>query len=421
MVSKAEKKKILFVDDEPNVLNGLKRMLRSMRNEWDMTFASGGQEALDILVDTAMDVVVSDMRMPHIDGVRLLTEVKQRYPNTVRIILSGQAEEEAILRSIGPSHQFLSKPCDPTILKQTVSRACALRDLLENGHLRNAVSQLCSLPSMPSLYVNLLELLKEPDCTARHVSAIIEKDMGMLAKVLQLVNSAYFGPSRKVNSAKEAVTMLGMDVIKSLVFSVQVFSQFDQDKVSCLSIDELWQHSLGVGILARRIAQVECQDQRIINDAFIAGVMHDAGKLILALNLPEQYSKTIALTKEKTIPHWKAELEVFGTSHAEVGAYLLGLWGLPNSIVEAVAYHHTAQECPGDEFSPLTAVHVADAIYVSNTEHVADIFDHADKPVSNIGQPYDVDGEYLDRLNLTDRLPLWHKAALEERTQGVPI
>ena len=407
-------RQILFVDDDKNVLNGLKRMLRSMRDSWDMEFAESGMEALKILETKPFDVVVSDMRMPGMDGAQLLTKVKMLYPKTVRLILSGQSQQESIIRSIGPSHQFLSKPCNAETLRDTVSRACALMDCLNGSNIKNLMSQMTTLPSLPSLYVELLELLKSPEASIKQVGNIISKDIGMTAKVLQLVNSAYFGIPRRINSASEGVSLLGLDLIKSLAFSVQVFSQFDQDRLPGFSIEQLWHHSMGTAVFSRKIAWHEKQDSELADNAFMAGMLHDVGKLIMAYNIPEEYSKTIQIAKETCVPHWQAEKEVFGTSHDEVGAYLLTLWGIPNTIVEPVMFHHRPLESHDKMFTNVTAVHTADSLYMSNIIHVANLFDHQGNPIDVIGASYDADKEYLETIGVSDKYEVWRDICLTE-------
>ena len=275
------KTRILFVDDEPKVLQGLKRMLHRVRSEWDMTFALSAQEALDVLTQQPYDVIVSDMRMPGVDGAQLLAEVKRRYPRMVRLILSGESEEKCILRSVGPSHQFLSKPCDPEMLKETIVRARTLCALLDEGPVKELVAQITTVPSLPALYIELLELLKSPDATIKQVGAIIEKDIGMTAKILQLVNSAYFGIPRQVSSTVQAVSFLGLETVKTLVLSVQVFSQFDQSKLPNFSVDGLWRHSVRTATYVRKIAQAENFDRKVTDTAFMVGMLHDVGNQFL--------------------------------------------------------------------------------------------------------------------------------------------
>ncbi len=395
------KKRILFVDDDPNVLQGLRRMLRTMRHEWSMEFAASGRDALEILEQVPFDVVVTDMRMPGMDGAALLTEVMKRYPQIVRIVLSGQSDEDTILRSVGPAHQYLSKPCDADRLKATVGRACALRDLLGDGSLKRLVSQMETLPSLPSTYVELMDVLRSGKASMVEVGEIISKDIGMSAKVLQLVNSAFFGLPRHVSSPTEAAVLLGIDTVKALVLSVHVFSQFDPEKLQSFSIPALQRHSLATAALAKAIAEAENLDPMFRDHAFMAGLLHDSGKLILAANLPDRYKAAFAQASEHQVPLHDAERPIFGATHAEVGATLLGLWGLPDAIVEAVAYHHSPAECVGNSFSPLTAVHVADALEHGRQE--------AGLSASLL------DDEYLDRIGVADRLPVW-----QNLTQTLP-
>jgi len=390
---------ILFVDDEPNVLQGLQRMLRPMRQEWEMEFTDSGAQALAKLSEHPFDIVVSDMRMPRMDGNQLLTEVMQKHPQVVRIILSGHSDQEVILKSVGIAHQYLSKPCDPEILKTTVARAIALRDLMANVLLKRLVSQMQSLPCLPSLYVELVDELGKPDPSIKAIGETISKDVAMTAKILQLVNSPFFGICKRVSSPAEATSLLGLDIVRSLVLSIQVFSQFNQASVPGMPLEQLWSHSLKVGQYAKHIARAENQDRRIADDAFMAGVLHDTGKLILASNFSDWYNQAISLSKEKQEPLAVLETELFGTSHGEVGAYLLGLWGFSHPLIEAVAFHHHPSRSPDGGFSLLTAVHVANA------------FAHADSSSNGPVHPSNsLDVEYIANLNLTERIPCWREA-----------
>ncbi len=350
-------RKILFVDDEPRVLQGLKRMLRSMRNEWDMHFAEGGHAALSVLENDNYDVIVTDMRMPGMDGSQLLEKVMAKYPNIVRIVLSGHSDQEVILKTVKPAHQFLSKPCDATTVKTTIAQACKLQDLLNNEDIKNIVSQIDTLPSIPSIYTEIVDEMESLDPSIKNVGEIIEKDIGMSAKVLQLVNSAFFGLPRHVSSPSHAVSLLGMEIVKSLVLSIHIFSEFDQGKVRHFSLNQLWEHSILVSRFSKRILELEKQDETTIDYGFLSGMLHDIGKLILAANMPDKYDIVLRLSKEGALQIHEAEEQVFSTNHSDVGAYLLGLWGLPHPIVEAVAFHHSIDTCRLDKISPAIAVH----------------------------------------------------------------
>ncbi|MES4786123.1 MAG: hypothetical protein C4294_10200, partial [Nitrospiraceae bacterium] len=313
------KQKILFVDDEPNVLNGLRRTPPSLEQEWGIAFATSGQEALAILSQDSYDVIITDMRMPDMDGGRLLSEVRVRHPHVVRVLLSDQSDLEAVLRSVSSAHQCLSKSCTPDLLRATVARACAVRDLLANDALRKLVSGMQTLPSLPALYREVMEELQSPDASIEKVGRIIAKDMGMVTKILQLVNSPFYGLRTHISSATQAVALLGLDTIKSLVLSMKVFSQFEGAHQSFFSLEVLWNHGMMVGRCAQIIAKEQGVDQRIMEDAFTAGLLHDVGLLVLATNLPTQYTDTLALIQDRGIPEWEAEREVLGATHGDIG------------------------------------------------------------------------------------------------------
>ena len=398
------KKRILFVDDEPNILEGLQRMLRDMRQEWDMHFAKSGQEALDCLSREPFDVVISDMRMPGMDGAQLLTEVMRRHPQIVRIILSGHSDQDIILKAVRPAHQYLSKPCDPETLKSVVRRACAVRDLLADASIKRMISTMESLPTLPSLYVEIMEELRSPNASIQKTGKIISKDVGMTAKVLQLVNSAFFGLPRHVSSPGQAVALIGLDTVKALVLSVHIFTQFAPKELT--SLEGLWKHSLTTSLFAKIIAREENQKQTFIDDCFMTGLLHDLGKLILSVNLPDRYRQIHAGAIERNISLWDAEREVLGVTHSEVGAYLLGLWGLPDDTVEGLAFHHCPNACQRSNFSLLTAVHSANALaHEECAEKSMEVLPH-------------IDVDYLSKLGIANRLPRWKEVCSKALKEG---
>jgi putative nucleotidyltransferase with HDIG domain len=355
-------KHILFVDDEPRVLEGLRRMLRPLRHEWQMAFASGGVEALEILAVMPCDVLVTDMRMPGMDGVQLLETVRTRFPSMLRIILTGQCNRDTLLRGVSLAHRHLTKPCDPDTLKDTVARACALQQLLKSSSLQTLASRLDSVPSLPSLYLQVVKELEAREPSLPTIGRIISQDMGMTAKILQLANSALFSLPRRVTSAAQAVVLLGSETTRALVLAAHVFSRLDPALLQSFALESLWQHSMAVSALARRVAQTEQADETATGYAATAGMLHDIGKVMLASQWPKVYQEVLARTQQENVPLWEAERAVFGAGHAEVGAYLLGLWGLPDPIIEAVVWHHQPEACPGEHFTPLTAVHAANAL-----------------------------------------------------------
>jgi len=395
------KKQILFVDDEPLILKGLQRTLRKMRTEWDTAFTSSAKEALDILDQQSMDVIVSDLKMPEMDGMQLLTEVKARHPQVVRIILSGHTEHEVTLRSVQYAHQNLTKPCDAEILKQTLVKLFALRDILADEAVKKIVSQIGSLPSLPSIYSAIIEEMHSEDPSLKKVGDIISKDLSMTAKILQVVNSVFFGLSRKIGSPQEAVVLLGLGTIKALVLSVKIFAEFSQKKFAWFNMDALFNHSMSVSTYAKAIVKNEKLGQDLINHSLMAGLLHDLGKLILATNFQEPYQQVLTAAQGSDRNLWDLEYEAFGTSHAEIGAYLMGLWSLETPIIEAIAFHHCPANSMSQNMGLLTAVHVGNAI------------DHNGQAPTNGNTDLQYDAQYLDSLGLADRIPAWRRVCSE--------
>jgi len=198
-----------------------------------------------------------------------------------------------------------------------------------------------------------------------------------------------------------------METVKALVITVHIFSEFKQAVESGLPLSALWDHCMATGMFAKAIAQDMNLDLGEISDTFMSGLLHDVGKLVLAVSLPERYRDVLALVNEAGKSYYESELEVFGTTHAQVGAYLMGLWGLANPIVEAIAFHHVPSECPISGFSAVTAVHVADVL--DNVKGSDDL--------EQVGLLLDLD--HLEKLKLMDRLALWKTICLQEMAEKV--
>jgi HD-like signal output (HDOD) protein len=356
------KQQILFVDDEPMVLQGLQRILRPLRGEWDMVFAEGGAQALEFMATHAFDVIISDMRMPGMNGAELLKEVMRHYPTTVRMVLSGHADKDLVSQCVGVAHQYMSKPCDPDQLKAMIRNACALSGRLVGDEVKKVLGAIDRLPIVPQLYLELKEALKSEDNNPTVLGAIIQKDIGMTAKILKMVNSPFFGLRRIISDPKDAVAYLGIDTIRGLVLSSSIFEQSRPFHTRHLDISDLWRHSMSVATGAKAIAQAEAMGRLAEEEAFVGGILHDVGVLVLASNFSETYDKVSELVISEKVAISTAEQEFFGVTHAEVGAYLLGLWGLPAGILKMVSLHHRPYAFESDGLCTTLAVHAADVI-----------------------------------------------------------
>jgi HD-like signal output (HDOD) protein len=372
--------------------------LRKQRKQWDMVFALGAPAALSEMAKQPADVVVTDMRMPGMDGASLLEKIRELYPATTRIVLSGQAERESVVRAVPVTHQFLSKPCDGEALRAVIERACALQQLLTDPTIRALVSGVDRLPSAPAVYFKLRQALSRTDASIAQVSEIVQEDPAISAKILQLVNSAYFGLPQRVATLEHAVSYLGLDPIKALSLSAHVFGTFEGAGAAGLSIDRVQKFSLLTASLAKRFAS----DKKLADEAFTSGLVHDVGKLTLAVRMPAEFKEIQRVASASKRPVHDVERETLGSTHAEVGAYLLGAWGLPLPVVEAVGFHHNPSAIQEGAREILAAVHVADALL----EHAPA---SAAVPLSELG----LDLPFLEEARLLDRLPEWRKMAEE--------
>jgi len=388
-------KRILFVDDEPLLLEVIEARLCERIGNWEMDFAGGGDRALKLMFQKPYDVIVADMRMPEMDGIELLTLVMQRHPNTTRIMMSGQSDRDQTLRLVGTAHQYISKPCNLDDLECAIDQALDQREILTNESLKKLVSQMQSLPSIPGLYLELVEELQKEDPALDQIGAIISRDLGMCSKMLQLVNSAFFGLPRKIANTEEAVGYLGIDTVKALVLYLHIFSLYERVKIQNFSYERLWSHCWSVGVTARKIAQHEGFSREETDNVFIAGLLHDVGKLVLVTGVPSSYQIAIDRAVNDHLLMHEAEKSVFGTSHAEVGGYLLGLWGLPSQIIEGVGWHHNPTACGVEGVTPAIIIHVADWI------------DHQSSPSQSETASALLDEPYLERNGLLEKMTEW--------------
>jgi putative nucleotidyltransferase with HDIG domain len=218
---------------------------------------------------------------------------------------------------------------------------------------------------------------------------------------MELASSAFFDGSGQVDSLMQAVSLLGLETVEGLVLASEINSRFDEKEIEQLTGVPLWDHSMSVGIFSKEIARLEKANREIQGKAFLVGMLHDVGKLLLAANFPEQYRKVVALSNGRPQSVMDGELRVFGVTHAEVGAFLLCLWGLPDFIAEAIAYHHQPGESPCLGFNLQAVVYVADMLAYAAEHGLVEGED-----------PLKDDMYQLNKLGLSDRFEAWKKHCL---------
>jgi len=389
-------KRIVFVDDEARVLSSLRNLLHRERHRWDLAFCATGPAALAELDRCGADVVVSDVKVRGMDGVDFLEQVRQSHPEATRIVLSGDGERDALIRANHVTHQVLPKPCGVEVLVSTLERACALQDLVDNPKARELAGRMDRVPSPPRAYWDLAAAAAQPSTSMADLAAIVERDPASSAKVLQLVNSAYFGLARRVTSVSQAVTLLGVELLKGLVLSTHVFSQLRTVAPRAgFSVEGVVAGALRVARVAKRLPKTREQAEL----AFTTALLKDLGLIVMLDSLPEQLAHAAELSREENVSLVEAERRVFGVTHLELGAYLLGVWGLALTIVEGTAYHQRPSALAGARSQVLGAVHVAWAL------------------ASEGGSEQPLDQEYLRAAKLEGSLDRWREAAGEELAQ----
>jgi HD-like signal output (HDOD) protein/ActR/RegA family two-component response regulator len=336
-------KRILFVDDDVNVLNGLRRGLHSMKDQWRMDFVESGVDALAKLNAAKVDAIVTDVRMPGLDGLELLQKTRKTWPQVVRIVLSGQADETSLMHLLSSTHAVLTKPCDLDELKSRITCALANGNRLGGAELRNLISEVGIVPSLSFLLAEVTKEFKKDQPSIESIAQIISMDLGMSSAVLHFVNSGYFGTSRATLNPERAVHWLGLDAVRELILSNNKGFAFDWREFDYFDPLTVASDAIATGAAARALALARSSDAATVEDAYAAGLFHDIGQIVLARVLGTFYDSVVETSIVLGCPLWETERQMIGATHAQVGAYLLGLWGFPESVLNAVSMHHSTR------------------------------------------------------------------------------
>ena len=359
---------VMFVDDEWRVLSGIERALAMRDTDWESRFCTSGDEALAALLEKPADVVVSDMRMPFMDGVEFLSRVREHWPGALRIILSGYSDPEATIRMLDAGQQFVTKPCNNATLLAIVENALGLRSLLDDEAMLELIGRVSRLPTAPKLFFELNRLLADPSSSIPTIIAMIIRDPALSAKVLQLGNSVYFANGQPICDVADAVRHLGVDQVRLFVLASLVCAGAAESP----RIDTLQTRAR----LAARIASlIAMQVGEQPGPAATAALLARLGLLIPGLDNPEAECATTCGDRFR---------------YATVGAHLMALWGLPRDIIHVVACHTDPGRIAGSAFGLTGVVHVAVAL-------------------ANDQEP---DLGYLQRVGMIERLPSWQVATL---------
>jgi HD-like signal output (HDOD) protein/CheY-like chemotaxis protein len=396
------KKRILFVGEDQTLYQEFQAQCPGPESAWTVQHVAAEEEALALCHQQTIAAVVADVHLGGKSGTDLLDAFMRRQPKALRIVISDLSDVESTMKCIGHAHHHVLKPCSAQTLLQVLEQAFAQEAWLPSEQIQGLIAQMRQVPSPLKAYSQIVEEMKSPSCSLEKIGGLIEQDPAITAKVLQLANSAVFGRELHMVNPVEAIGYIGLETTKAVVLLAHTFSSFDNLKLVHFSIEDLWRHSVQVGRLARRVAELEHAEEDMAEQAFASGLLHDIGKLLFAANHAGLFSKVLRLAREQQCNLWEAESQVLpGVGHAELGATVLGIWGLPKAITEAVALHHRPWQQRGHTFSPITAV------------HVANIFDHESHPDPAVILPSQINTSYLKDLGLAGRVEDWRQGCME--------
>jgi putative nucleotidyltransferase with HDIG domain len=325
-------------------------------------------------------------------------------------MLSGYADQPLKTKASRCVHQFISKPCDADALKAVISRALALYDRLHSTEISDVLSKLTSLPVLPKAYQEVIDMLGNPSCSLRRIGQVVAQDIGLSSKILQVVNNAFSSKGPRIVDPVHAVSFLGFKASEALILTSGVFSELSTALNRRFCVDQLQEHCMRVGTIARAICSSLKMSDEDLDIASMAGILHDAGKMILISRFPDEFDQAIRDSRKRGFPCYGAERQIMVASHAELGGYLLDLWGLPNPIIEAVTYHHEPWLAVEEGFS------VTDAVYIANNLDKQRICNLAD------GYAEPLDMEYLTQRGVAEQFPQWqmqHRSIMSEELEHV--
>lgn len=390
--------RMLIVDDEQPLLDALEGRLRPLRKRWQMRFVNSGQEALDLMDQETFDILLCDVRMPGIDGTQVLTQARKQHPGLVRVAMTGNQGDRLALQLVPLAHQVIGKPFDVKALEDVVASANRLRGLITQDRVRDILGQIEELPAAPGVSAKLNAELSKPNVESRNIVEIIQREASLCSKILRVVNSPFIGALRPILDIPHAISFLGLDMLRSLVMSTEIHETLcSQNMPAHFDLAQFQLHQLVTASIARKI----CKGYVRSEDAFIAGLLHDVGLLLSISHLRELYTPIWKSTVDDEQSLFELEYKILGTSHAELGGYLMSLWGLPQEVVIAAAFHHKPW------ITPHEGVAIEDIIYVS------DNLARRTAPFgSSLGKPAEpLDMNYLAAKGLDVHLSEWEEIA----------
>ncbi len=329
-------KQILLVDDDSRLLQAMSRSLYHTSYPWEFTFATSGKEAMTLMEQRSFDLLITDMQMPHMTGAELLSITAWKHPEIIRFALSGYSDQTTIISALGLSHQYFSKPCDTNNLWHIISRVFRFRTLLDHKQIHRNITALETFPLLPKTMETLSEALNTATPCYADIAHIASTDVGLTAKLLHIANWSFFTSGTPICSLEVAIEHLGIDLLRSMVLASSVFRVFDESELTSFAIQNLYSDSISTSKFADRISQSLGANPDESNDARMAALLQDIGRLLLIVSRKAEYQVVYEEHLETGLPLEELETKMFGVNHADAGRALLTLWGIPDSVVDAI-------------------------------------------------------------------------------------
>ena len=384
----------ILVVDSKNTSETVKSLLaQNAGHDWEVDVVTNQKQALQALDTKPYNLLISEIVMPEMDGLDFFKTAKEKHPTIIRIMETANENREFLVKASELAHIVIPSNCEKDSFNEIIKNTMSLQEIIANKDILKKLTSIKSLPSPPEVYNKLVSTLQNEDCSTHQVAEIIKNDIAITAKLLQMINSAFFGMKTHVESPMHAVNLLGIDTVKSIVLTSGIFHTIREKEFAGFSVDEMYRQSMAVGAATRHLANVFGFRTKDIEDALMAGLLHDIGKLLMITNFKKELADAKKIAQTDNILIGDAIRQIIGISDAELGAHLLSLWNLPLSILEAVAYHNQPSKSAYKEVNTLTAVHLAYGI-------TTDKF----KNVRNNEQSF-LDIAYIERLGLQNNLP----------------
>ncbi len=337
--------------------------------------------------------------------LNVLNRMIELKPDLLRFQLGPSIHSnQSITQRLELTHRVFAQPNDIETICTTVKYLLKITQLVKRPAIRQFISNQHQLPAVPGVYLELTHALNSDTTNAKNIASIIQQDPALAAKLIQLVNSSYFGMPREISQIPEAVSILGIRTLRGLALSSRISSTYPPHKRwKYFSFERINQRALLVARLAKDICQQAKVSPGIAEQAFLAGLLQDIGILVMASQNPSDYLKVLQYAVKEKKPLHLAEKKITGLYHGEVGAALMALWNIPPRVVEAILLHPAPHLSTDTDFQPLTAVHVADAL-------IPPVWQHKHTKMNN-----QLSEAYLEKIGYLSSLHHWKLLAHDYR------